>query len=58
MFVGIRFAIQTRVLATVTERGAFNIATVRDDVDRRLAMPYFFIDLALLRLMSKWHPAI
>lgn len=35
----------------------FNIATVRDDIDRRLALPYFFIDLALLRHTSKAHSA-
>jgi hypothetical protein len=52
-FVRARFAIQTSVLSAVRERGAFSIATVRDDIDRRLALPYFFIDLALLRHTSK-----
>jgi hypothetical protein len=51
-FVRARFVIQTSVLAAMQERGAFNLATVRDDVDRRLAMPYFFIDLGLLRQMN------
>jgi hypothetical protein len=29
--------------------GGFAIATIRDDIDRRLAIPYFALDLALLR---------
>ena len=49
LFVDARFAIQARVLHAMQERGGFALATVRDDVDRRLALPYFFIDLALLR---------
>jgi len=52
-FVRVRFAIQTRILEEMRERGAFNIPTVRDDVDRRLALPYFSVDLALLRHMSR-----
>ncbi|MGE0815839.1 MAG: DUF4062 domain-containing protein [Vicinamibacterales bacterium] len=49
LFLRTRFTIQAHVLAAVRERGGFSVATVRDDIDRRLALPYFFIDLALLR---------
>ena len=49
-------------LASIIEalqlRGAFSLATIRDDIDRRLAMPYFFVDLALLRCLRKVSPNV
>jgi len=48
-FVTLRFSAQSVVIAHMRERGGFAIATVRDDIDWRLAIPYFAIDLALLQ---------
>jgi hypothetical protein len=48
-FVTRRFSAQSVVIAHMRERGGFAIATVRDDIDWRLAIPYFAIDLTLLQ---------
>lgn len=48
-FVHARFSAQDAMLAHLRARGGFAIAAVRDDIDRRLAIPYFLVDLALLR---------
>jgi hypothetical protein len=48
-FVRIRFAAQSSVISQMKQSGKFALATVRDDIDRRLAIPYFVIDLQLLR---------
>ena len=48
-FLRVRHATQNAVLAALRQRGGFSIATVRDDVDRRVAVPYFLVDLTLLR---------
>jgi hypothetical protein len=48
-FVRARFAAQDGVLAEAAHAGKFSPATIRDDMNQRLAVPYFAIDLALLR---------
>lgn len=48
-FVTLRFSTQSAVIEHMKSSGGFAIATVRDDIDRRLAIPYFAIDLALLQ---------
>jgi hypothetical protein len=48
-FVTTRFSAQSVIIEHMKTHGGFAIATVRDDIDRRLAIPYFVIDLALLR---------
>ena len=52
-----RFALQTVVLNEMRARGRFAIATIRDDADRRLAIPYFLIDLTLLRKLVNEPPS-
>lgn len=47
--VRLRHAAQSKVISQMQRTGGFTIATVRDDVDRQLAIPYFTIDLMLLR---------
>jgi hypothetical protein len=51
-FVLMRFSIQSRVLVSIRESGPFAIATIRDDIDKRLAVPYFVIDRRLLSLTT------
>jgi hypothetical protein len=48
-FVRRRFAAQSHVVAGLQATEGLAIATVRDDIDRRLAVPYFALDLALIR---------
>jgi hypothetical protein len=48
-FVRLRFSAQSDVIDQMQKIGGFSIATIRDDIDRRLAIPYFRIDLMLLR---------
>lgn len=48
-FVQRRLSAQSAVLERMRSSGGFAAATIRDDVDRRLAIPYFTIDLELLR---------
>jgi hypothetical protein len=48
-FVRRRFAAQSRIVASLQASEGLAIATVRDDIDRRLAVPYFALDLALIR---------
>ena len=48
-FVRRRFAAQSHVVASLQETEGVAIATVRDDIDRRLAVPYFALDLELIR---------
>ena len=48
-YVHVRHFAQQLVLDNMRETAAIAIATVRDDMDRVLAIPYFTIDLILLR---------
>jgi hypothetical protein len=48
-YVQIRHFAQQLVLDNMRQTAAIAIATVRDDMDRVLAIPYFTIDLVLLR---------
>jgi hypothetical protein len=48
-FVMSRFSTQSAVINQMKKSGGFAAATIRDDVDRRLAIPYFALDLELLR---------
>lgn len=48
-FIRLRFSIQSTIVQQMRRAGGFALATVRDDIDRRLAIPYFFVDLELLR---------
>ncbi len=48
-FVRLRFEAQSLVVAEAKASGKFVIASIRDDMDQRLAIPYFAIDYALLR---------
>jgi hypothetical protein len=47
-FARLRFTAQSRLLARMRETEGFAPATVRDDMDLRLAVPYFSIDCSLL----------
>lgn len=47
-FARTRFALQSMVLKHIERTNAFPIATIRDDIDKRLAVPYFAIDRMLL----------
>jgi hypothetical protein len=49
MFVKIRFKAQSAILAKMRAANEFVLGSIRDDMDRRLAIPYFVIDLELLR---------
>lgn len=49
VFVQLRFSTQSAVINQMNETEDFALATIRDDIDRRLAIPYFTVDLALLR---------
>lgn len=49
VFVRRRFSAQSAVIKQMQETEGFALATIRDDIDRRLAIPYFTVDLALLR---------
>jgi hypothetical protein len=53
-----RFSVQSRVIGHLRQTAALAIATVRDDVDRVLAIPYFTIDRFLLRIMGQPKGAI
>jgi hypothetical protein len=48
-FVRSRFMAQSMVLRQIKASGGPPISTIRDDIDKRLAVPYFAIDTALLR---------
>lgn len=48
-FVQNRLSTQSDIVEQMRSAGGFALATVRDDLDRRLAIPYFCLDLALLR---------
>ncbi|MER8777006.1 DUF4062 domain-containing protein [Mesorhizobium sp. M0977] len=48
-FVHIRFRTQSAVLDRVREMGRLTIRTIRDDIDQRLAIPYFIVDRTLLQ---------
>jgi hypothetical protein len=50
VFVHRRFAMQSAVIRSLKASTALAISTVRDDVDRLLAVPYFMIDHHLLRI--------
>jgi hypothetical protein len=52
-FVRLRFSAQSDVIDQMQKIGGFAIATIRDDIDRRLAIPYFRLDLMLLRNAEK-----
>jgi hypothetical protein len=51
-FVRTRFSIQSMILVSIRESDPFAIATIRDDIDKRLAVPYFVIDRRLLNLTT------
>lgn len=51
-FVRARFQTQSVVLSELSSADKAPVTTVRDDMDSRLAVPYFAIDLALLRRVS------
>lgn len=48
-FVQSRFSTQSAMVEQMRKTGGFAAATIRDDIDRRLAIPYFTLDLELLR---------
>jgi len=50
-FVRRRFAAQSSVLRQIEAKVGIPILSIRDDIDRRLAIPYFAIDAALLRAL-------
>jgi Domain of unknown function (DUF4062) len=52
LFVHRRFATQSEVINWLKHTAALAIATVRDDMDRVLAIPYFTIDHHLLRMVT------
>ena len=49
MFVQTRFKAQSAILAKMRTANEFVLGSIKDDIDRRLAIPYFIIDLELLR---------
>jgi hypothetical protein len=49
VFVKRRFQAQSVVVEQMQKTGQFAIVGIHDDIDLRLAIPYFTIDLALLR---------
>jgi hypothetical protein len=51
-YVGLRHVCQNLILAKLQATSTITIATVRDDIDRVLAIPYFTVDLVLLRQRS------
>ena len=51
-YVTLRHGVQNAILAKLKESTAIAIATVRDDVERVLAIPYFTLDLLLLRQVA------
>lgn len=51
-FVRHRFAMQSEVLRSMKASAALAISTIRDDMDRLLAVPYFTIDHHLLRIVA------
>jgi hypothetical protein len=51
LYVERRHFAQNLILAKMRETSSVVIATVRDDMDRILAIPYFTVDLTLLRQM-------
>jgi hypothetical protein len=48
-FVQLRFFAQSAVIRHLK----LSISSIRDDIDRRLAIPYFAIDIALLRAVAR-----
>jgi|SRR5215469_5116254 len=48
-FVRLRFSAQSDVIDQMQNIGGFAIATIRDEIDRRLALPYFWLHLMPLR---------
>lgn len=52
-FVRVRFLVQSIVLHHMKETNGLPISTIRDDIDRRLAVPYFAIDAILLRATAQ-----
>ena len=50
-FVHARFGIQSLLLARLKARVGFDIGTIKDDIERILAVPYFTIDDALLSVL-------
>ncbi len=56
VFVNRRFAMQSAVIRSLKASAALAISTVRDDIDRLLAIPYFMIDHHLLRILKLRFP--
>jgi hypothetical protein len=52
-FVRRRFAMQNAVIDLLQDTAVLAIATIHDDMDRTLAIPYFTIDRELLRLAAE-----
>ncbi len=52
LFVHRRFATQSEVITWLKHTAALAIATIHDDMDRVLAIPYFTIDYHLLRMVK------
>jgi hypothetical protein len=46
-----RFGVQSRLLARLRATVGLDIGTIKDDIDRVLAVPYFTIDKALLAIL-------
>ena len=53
VFVHRRFAMQSAIIKSLQASAALAISTVRDDMDRLLAIPYFTIDHHLLRIVAE-----
>lgn len=51
-FVHARFGIQSRLLVRLKAGAGLDIGTIKDDIDRVLAVPYFTIDNALLSVLA------
>jgi hypothetical protein len=51
-FVRARFGVQSRLLVRLKANVGLDISTIKDDIDRVLAVPYFAIDNALLSVLA------
>jgi L-asparaginase II len=58
LYVERRHFAQNLILAKLKETSALAIATVRDGMDRILAIPYFTVDLVLLRQLAAHAAAV
>jgi len=51
-FVRTRFGVQSTLLVRLKASVGLDIGTIKDDIDRILAVPYFTIDDALLGIRT------